>query len=371
MHIISAKYLFDGLEILEDKAVVINNNVIQDIVDIKSVKTSEYKYLGDGIITPGFIDLQLNGCGGVLFNETIDTTTLETMHKTCLKYGTVGFLPTLITSDFSDVKTALEVVKSWFELYGNNRGVIGIHLEGPFISVQKSGIHAQEYIAIPERKYLELIISYVRYFPIMMTIAVEHFTNEQIKLLRDSGVVLSIGHSNASYYEALRGINHGVKTATHVFNAMSGLTGRNPGVVGAILNTDIYTGVIADLLHVDSANIELLYKVKKEKLYIVTDAVTPMGTNIKEFMFVGKKIFVENGKCVDADGVIGGANITMNESIKNCVESCNIPLISALKMASTIPAQVMGLDKHIGVIKKMYRANLVYMDVNNYSCDVL
>ncbi len=371
MHIVSAKYLFDGFNILENKAVIVDNNIIYDVVNRDELNVAEYKYLGDGIITAGFIDLQLNGCGGVLFNEKIDVSTLETMYQTCLRYGTLGFLPTLITSDFSDVIKALDVIKNWFEMYGNSRGVVGLHLEGPFIAVEKKGIHSTGYIIKPETKYLELIINYVKYFPIMMTIAVEQFSDEQIKHLSDAGIILSIGHSNATYVDAVRGFNNGIKSATHVFNAMSGLTGRNPGVVGAVLNTDAYAGVIADLLHVDSANIELLYKVKQDKLYIVTDAVTPMGTEIKGFNFVGKKIFVENGKCVDENGVIGGANITMNESIKNCVESCNISLGSALRMASVTPARVMCLDNSIGMIKRNYVANLIYMDIDNYSCTVL
>ena len=262
MQIFSAKYLFDGEDILENKAVMIENHIIQAVVELNTINKNECKYLGDGIIAPGFIDLQLNGCGGVLFNTTINKATLETMYQTCLRYGTTSFLPTLITCKFTDIELALKVVQDWFNQYGSSRGVIGVHIEGPFISKYKKGIHSEEYIRAPNSKLLELIASYTKCFPIKMTIAPEIFTLEQIKFLHNAGVVLSIGHSNASYNEAVQGINCGITTATHMFNTMSGLTGRNPGVIGAVLNTDIYAGIIVDLYHVDPANVELTYKIK-------------------------------------------------------------------------------------------------------------
>jgi N-acetylglucosamine-6-phosphate deacetylase len=371
MQVIAAKYLFDGETLLENKALIIDNNLIQKIIDINLATSLNYNYLGDGIIAPGFIDLQLNGCGGVLFNETTDMPTLETMYQTCLRFGTTSFLPTLITSDINTVTLALNTVKEWFATYGNTRGGIGIHLEGPFIAKDKKGIHSEEHIIKPEDKLLALVTQYVKHFPIKMTIAVETFTEAQIKFLYNAGIILSIGHSNANYAQAVKAIQCGITTATHVFNAMSGLTARNPGVIGAILNNNIYAGVIADLLHVDAANIELLYKLKPDKLYLVTDSVTPMGTKLTKFMLAGKELSVKDGKCIDENNVLGGANLTMNNAIKNCVEECHIPLPQALKMASLIPAQVMHLDNTLGKIKPNYRADLVYLEPNNYECTIV
>ncbi len=371
MQAIAAKYLFDGETLLENKVLIIDNNLIQKIIDINLAASLNYNYLGDGIIAPGFIDLQLNGCGGVLFNETTNMPTLETMYQTCLRFGTTSFLPTLITSDINTVTLALNTVKEWFATYGNTRGVIGIHLEGPFIAKDKKGIHSEEHIIKPEDKILTLVTQYVKHFPIKMTIAVETFTEAQIKFLYNAGIILSIGHSNANYAQAVKAIQCGITTATHVFNAMSGLTARNPGVIGAILNNNIYAGVIADLLHVDAANIELLYRLKPDKLYLVTDSVTPMGTKLTKFMLAGKELSVKDGKCIDENNVLGGANLTMNNAIKKCVEECHIPLPQALKMASLIPAQVMHLDNTLGKIKPNYRADLVYLEPNNYECTII
>ena len=370
MKAFAAKYIFNGKKLLEDHVVVIENGLVKDVTD-KSSFLGIVKYIGDGVITPGFIDLQLNGCGGVLFNEQISTDTLEIMRNTWLKFGTTAFLPTLITSDFKDVISALNVTKEWFDKFGNSNGVLGIHLEGPFISEIKSGIHPKNFIIKPTNELLEQIVSYRKYFLIKMTIAVEKFSLEQIEYLIDNGIILSIGHSNADYKTAETAIKVGVTTSTHMFNAMSGLTGRKPGVIGAILNTDIYVGVIVDMLHVDAANIRLLQKVKDGRAYLVTDAVTPAGTDITEFEFAGKLLYVKNGKCVDQDGVLGGACLTMNQGVQNCLEECGLTLEESLAMATTIPAQVVGMDKFIGKIKKGYRADLVYMDLESFECEVL
>ena len=370
MQAYSAKYLFDGTSLRENEVVLVENGLIVDVVALANAPEG-VKSLGDGIITPGFIDLQLNGCGGVLFNDKISKDTLETMHQTWLKYGTTGFLPTLITSDFKDVVSALEVTKDWFNQYGNKRGVLGIHLEGPFISVIKRGIHPESFIIDPTMDLLKQIVAYQKYFPIKMTIAVEKFTPEQIRFLADSGIIISIGHCNASYVETDEAIKLGAATSTHMFNAMSGLTGRNPGVIGAILANDVYTGLIVDMLHVDGANVQLLEKIKKSQVYLVTDAVTPTGTDMTEFEFAGKNLFVKDGKCIDEDGVLGGAYLTMNDAVKNCVKQCNLSLSQSLAMASRIPAEVMGLGDVLGRIKAGYRADLIYMDLDTYTCKII
>lgn len=371
MKAFTSRYIFDGKTLLENKAILVDQDIIVDIINKDSiVNTDILVNYGEGVITPGFIDLQLNGCGGILFNEDISDRSLEVMYQTCLRYGTTSFLPTLITSPFSDVKKALEVIKEWFKNYENTRGVIGIHLEGPFISCDKSGIHPKEYIIKPTQDLLNDIVEYTKYFPIKMTIAPEVFTLEQIKFLSDNNVILAIGHSNATYEGTVNGINSGIVTATHTFNAMSGFNGRNPGVIGAVLNKNIYAGVIADLLHVHSANIELLNKTKPNKIYLVTDSVTATGTNMVEFSLGGKILYVKDGKCVDKDGVLGGAFLTMNEAVKNVTKSCNIELENALNMASLIPAKVMKLNKLLGKIKQGYRADLMYLDLTSFACRI-
>jgi len=360
---ITASYIFDGKQILTNHVLVVENQTVVAVEE--RLASHQLVDLGNVVISRGLIDLQINGCGGVLFNDDISKQTLEVMYQTCLRFGTTKFLPTLITTHSDNMLTALKVVDEWMSEFGDNRGVVGLHLEGPFISSQKPGIHEVKYIRSPSDAELKQIIPYANKYPLKMTIAPEVFTSEQIKLLVNAGVILSIGHSNASYEEAQAGFAAGIVTATHAFNAMSGLSGRNPGVIGAIMNSDCYVGLIADLIHVSSPNIQLLYKLKHGQLYIVTDAVTPMGTNLSEFYLAGKKMLIDNGKCVDENGTIGGANITLTQSIKNLV-TCNISLEAALGMALTVPANVLA-KPHLASIMHAPVNDLVAIDLTHYS----
>jgi N-acetylglucosamine-6-phosphate deacetylase len=374
MRYITSKFIFDGKNLLEDKVVIIDKHRIIEIIPRNSVtlKQQNIEDYGDNVIAPGFIDLQLNGCGGVLFNNQINGDSLEVIYQTCLKYGTTSFLPTMITCDFRDVIISLQVIKAWFAKYNDMRGVLGIHLEGPFISVTKKGIHPEKYIIKPTHGLLEQIVSYRKYFPIMMTIAVEEFDAEQIKFLIDNKIVLSIGHSNATYLQAKAAFDLGVSSATHVFNAMSGLTSRNPGVIGAVLNNQVYNGVIVDNLHVNNANLEILYKLKLNHTYLVTDAVTPMGAEgMTQFELAGKTLYIKGDKCLDENGVLGGAYLSMNQAVANCVNSGNISLNQALNMASQIPAKVLGSDNKLGKISPGFYANLIALNSVDFSCTII
>ncbi len=372
MRSITAKYIFDGVNLLTNKTVLIADNQIVDMIDSdKLYDKSQLEDFGNSVISPGMLDLQLNGCGGVLFNADISMETLETMHQTNLKFGTTGFLPTLITADFNDSITALEVVKEWFKRYGNTRGVLGIHLEGPFLSLEKKGIHPEKFIIKPTDEMLAKIVPYAKLFPIKMTMAAENVKPKQVEFLAKHGIVVSIGHSNASYEVAENAFKHGAKTVTHMFNAMSGMTGRNPGVIGAVLANPVYLGLIVDMLHVDKANVRLMTNLKPTSIYLVTDAVTPTGTDMTEFDFAGKHLYVRDGKCVDDAGTLGGAYLTMNEAIENCVEKCGLSLEQSLTMATLIPARLLGLDDQIGKIAEGYRADLIAIDLESYSCKLI
>ncbi|HRG63646.1 MAG TPA: N-acetylglucosamine-6-phosphate deacetylase [Burkholderiales bacterium] len=372
MRVVSAKYVFDGVNLLLDKAVLIDGNIIIDVVDKNKVyDASQIEDFGDSVISAGLIDLQLNGCGGVLFNDSITLETLETMHQTNLRYGTTSYLPTLITSAVADVMQALEVTKQWFKLYGNTRGVVGLHLEGPFLSVEKRGIHPLEFIIKPTDDLLAAIVPYTKFFPIKMTLAPENFTTAQIEYLVKHGVIVSVGHTNATYAQAEAAFNHGAATVTHMFNAMSGMTGRNPGVIGAVLANAPYLGLIVDLLHVDKANVRLLSQLKPTTTYLVTDAVTPTGTDMTEFDFAGKHLYVREGRCVDDAGTLGGAYLTMNEAVEKCVNECELSLEQTLTMATLTPARLMGLDQQLGKIAAGYRADLIALNLKDYSCTII
>ncbi len=372
MRVVSAKYVFDGVNLLSDKAVLIEGSTIIDVVDKDKVyDASQIEDFGDSVISAGLIDLQLNGCGGVLFNDSITLETLETMHQTNLRYGTTSYLPTLITSAVADVMQALEVTKQWFKLYGNTRGVVGLHLEGPFLSVEKRGIHPLEFIIKPTDDLLAAIVPYTKFFPIKMTLAPENFTTTQIEYLVKHGVIVSVGHTNATYAQAETAFNHGAATVTHMFNAMSGMTGRNPGVIAAVLANAPYLGLIVDLLHVDKANVRLLAQLKPTTTYLVTDAVTPTGTDMTEFDFAGKHLYVREGRCVDDAGTLGGAYLTMNEAVEKCVNECELSLEQTLTMATLTPARLMGLDQQLGKIAAGYRADLIALNLKDYSCKII
>jgi len=369
---LSASAIFDGQVVLKDKALLIEDGIILAIVNRNEVASNllceEYP---NCVISPGLLDLQLNGCGGVLFNDEISHTTLETMHQTNLQFGTTGFLPTLITCDFAEVRKALAVVKAWFTQYGNCRGVLGLHLEGPFISLEKRGIHPAKYIVPPTLDLLQEIAGYAKFYPLKLTIAPEQFTVAQIDYLVQAGVIVALGHSNASYQQAVAAFQHGALSVTHMFNAMSGMTGRNPGLIAATLAHTSYLGVIADLLHVDPANLQLLAKLKPDTTYLVTDAVTPSGTSLTEFNFAGKHLWVRDGLCVDENGTLGGAYLTMNVAVQNCVVHCGLSLAQALKMATSIPARLLGIEAQVGRLAIGCRANLIALNLATYVCTIL
>lgn len=196
-----------------------------------------------------------------------------------------------------------------------------------------------------------------------VTLAPELNDPEHIERLHKAGVVVSIGHTNATYAEARQGFESGITFATHLFNAMTPMVGREPGVVGAIYDTpEVYAGIIADGFHVDYANIRIAHKIKGEKLVLVTDATAPAGADMEYFIFVGKKVYYRDGKCVDENGTLGGSALTMIEAVQNTVEHAGIALDEALRMATLYPATAIGVESKLGRIKKGMVANLAVFD---------
>jgi N-acetylglucosamine-6-phosphate deacetylase len=369
--IISAKYVFDGSKLLTNSSLVIDEaGKIIDMVEY----VSTHAYLGDGVISHGFVDLQVNGCGGVTFNDDISQQTLETMYQTWFKYGTTKFLPTLITSAKGDIDIALDVVAKWVKQYGSNRGVFGIHIEGPFISTVKKGIHPKSYIRTLDNDTLNTIKRYAKQFSILMTVAPESISDSQVKELVAAGVIVSLGHTNTNFTDAQSRFLAGASNVTHLFNAMSGIKARDPGLAGAVLlNNNVYVGIIADLLHVDKANILLAKQLKQNKLYLVTDAVMPVGTSLTKFNFAGVDLQVVDNKCLSCDnGTLGGAYLTMPQAVMNCIKECEFSILDSLKMAVTNPLNAMKLDSSIAMPKAGTNVNdLIYLDLTNFSCGKL
>lgn len=358
--------LIDGESIAAGKVVMVRGDRIEAVLaerDFNPDPDVESIDLQNAYLAPGFIDLQLNGCGGVLFNDAITAETLEIMHQTNLRSGTTGFLPTLITTSEENMQSALAVVR---QCCADARGgVLGVHLEGPYINPERKGIHNVNFIRKPSKAIIEQIAAAAGEFPVMLTLAPECNEISSVRALVDAGVVVSSGHSNAHYAEAIVGFDAGIQVATHLFNAMSPWTGRDPGLVGAVFDRDsVAAGIIADGFHVHYASIRLAKSIKRQGLFLVTDAVTPTGTSMQAFQFGGRTVFVKEGRCVSADGTLGGALLTMIEAIANSVRRAGIPLLEAVRMATLYPARVMQLDHELGRVMEGYLADLTVFDDN-------
>lgn len=346
--------------VLSDHAVVIKNDQIDSITLVSdlnaNIKTID---LHGANLCPGFIDLQINGCGGVMFNSEVSEQTLEIMQATNLKSGCTSYLPTLITSSNEDIKSALKVARHFIDK--TKHEVLGLHLEGPFISLEKKGVHPAEFVRSADLDIIDLICANADIVS-KVTIAPENVSEKVIQQLHTAGIVVSIGHSNATYAQATKAIKDGASFATHLFNAMSPMTGREPGVVGAIYDHQIYAGIIVDGIHVDYANVRISKKILDEKLILVTDATAPVGADITEFDFVGTTVYYKDGKCFNQDGTLGGAALTMIEAIKNSVKYVGIELAEAIRMATLYPAKAVSVDNKLGSIEAGKIANLAIFD---------
>ncbi|KII76856.1 N-acetylglucosamine-6-phosphate deacetylase [Vibrio renipiscarius] len=349
--------IYTGNDVLVDHAVIINNDVIDSVCPISALPQGiETRDLNGANLSPGFIDLQLNGCGGVMLNDEITAETMQIMHEANLKSGCTSFLPTLITSSDEDMRQSVAAAREYNEKYQNQS--LGLHLEGPYLNVAKKGIHSVDYIRPSDNGMIDFMCANADVIA-KVTLAPEHNDPAHITRLKEAGIVVSIGHTNATYAEARESFEHGITFATHLFNAMTPMVGREPGVVGAIYDTpDVYAGIIADGFHVDYANIRIAHKIKGEKLVLVTDATAPAGADMEYFIFVGKKVYYKEGKCVDENGTLGGSALTMIEAVQNTVEHVGIALDEALRMATLYPAKAIGVDSKLGRIKKGMIANL-------------
>ena len=311
--------IFDGESFISENVIVLKEDKIVKIIFEKDLgedlMNDEVVDIQGNIISPGFIDLQLNGCGGVLFNDDISLETLKIMNDTNKKYGCTSFLPTLITSPDEKIENALKLMKS---LHNREEfGVLGLHIEGPYISVGKKGIHRPEYIRVLSDKIINEISEAGKDIVKIITIAPENAHINHLKEIQKAGINISIGHTDATYdqcNEKKEFFNH----ATHLYNAMRGLESREPGVLGFILDSsNIYCGIIPDGLHVHYSSISIAKKLLGDKLYMVTDAASPAGTNMTEFMFEGNLVYHKDGKCVDANGTLGGSALVMIDGVKN------------------------------------------------------
>ena len=310
---------------------------------------------------PGFIDTQVNGGGGVLFNDDPSVDSIIEIGRAHRRFGTTGFLPTLISTDLHVVANAVRAVQTAIEI--GVPGVLGIHIEGPFLNVERKGIHDATKLRGLDEDAVELLTS-LEGGRTLVTLAPEMTHPRIIRKLADAGVIVSAGHTDATYREIKEALAHGVTGFTHVFNAMSQLNGRAPGAVGAALDDpDSWCGIIVDGRHVDPVVLRIAVRSKRrDRFMLVTDAMPSVGTLDKTFKLQGRSISVDGNVCVDEDGTLAGSNMDMATAVRNATQMLGVDVTEAAKMASTYPAEFLGLGGELGRIAPGYRADLVLVD---------
>ena len=316
--------------------------------------------LEGGWLLPGFVDTQVNGGGGVLFNDQVDVEAIAAIGAAHARFGTTAFLPTLISDTPAQIAAALAAVDAAIEQ--GVPGVVGIHIEGPFINEVKRGIHEAHRIRRLDTGILATLTAPHR-GRVMLTLAPELCDEEDIRTLVRHGVIVSAGHSDATYDEAQRAIAAGLSGFTHLFNAMSPLHHRNPGAVGAAFDSDTYGGLIVDDVHLHPAVVRLAVRTKgKERIMLVTDAMPSVGTNVSEFTLQGKRIAVKDGVCIFEDGTLAGTHLDMASALRKTVEVTGLPVPDVSAMASATPAAFLSLEERIGAIAAGQRADWVWLD---------
>ena len=355
--------LFDGEQEFEGRTVVVDGDVIADVVAGNGVvqQADEVVDLGGQWVVPGFIDLQVNGGGGVLFNDAPTVATLRTVVEAHRRFGTTACLPTLISDDVDTMRAAVAAVRDAIEQHVP--GVIGIHLEGPHLNPERRGVHDAAQMRELDGRALELLCS-LDNGSTLVTLAPEKVIGESIRQLTERGVRVFAGHSAATYEQVRAAIDCGLVGFTHLFNAMSPLTSREPGVVGAALDDpDTFAGVIADGHHVHPAALGIALRAKpRGKVFLVTDAMPSVGAAEQCFTLNSGTVTVTGGRCVTEDGTLAGSNIGMIDAVKYVVGKRLVDLHEAIRMASAYPAAALGVADRFGYARPGYRANLLVLD---------
>ena len=346
-----------------DQCVLIEGGRILDVLPANDARcrAAATVDLGGGLLLPGFIDVQVNGGGGVLFNDAPTVESIRAIGAAHRRFGTTAFLPTLISADLEVVARAIAAVRG--AIAAGVPGVLGIHIEGPFLNVARKGVHDPAKLRELDRTAAGLLTS-LGAGKTLVTLAPEMTTPEIIAGLAASGVVVSAGHTNATYEQIVTALRHGLTGFTHLFNAMSPLTGREPGTVGAALeDPSSWCGIIVDGLHTNPVVLRLALRCKpRERFMLVTDAMPSVGTKATSFELQGRRILVSGTVCIDEEGRLAGSNIDMASCVRNAIHMLNVPLPQAARMASQWPAEFLGLGGELGRIAPGYRANLVAAD---------
>ena len=351
--------------ISEGLAVVVRNGLIDEICPENQLRSNDLEIcdLGGKLLLPGFIDTQVNGGGGVLFNENADVAGIRAIAEAHYQFGTTALLPTLISDELDVVDRALRAGEQ--AIAEGVPGVLGVHIEGPFLNPDRRGVHDQNRL---RRLTADTVASLrpVRNGKTILTLAPEAVDRDAVADLVNAGFIVCAGHSDASYEETVLALERGLSGFTHLFNAMSQLGAREPGVVGAALDDrDSWCGVIADIHHVSPASLRIAYRCKgADKIMLVTDAMPPVGSDMKRFRLLDKIVEVSNGVCRDQHGTLAGTALDMATAVRNMMNIAGVSLPVAVKMATASPAAFLRVADHTGTIDVGKRADFVVADDN-------
>ena len=334
-----------------------------DSVDVEAEEILNYK---DSILVPGFIDIHIHGSAGA---DTMDASmeSIRKISRFLASKGVTGFYPTTVTAPMDKIKEAIKAVVNAIKNGVPGAQILGIHLEGPYLSKEKAGAQDPRFLRTPNTNEIAELLKIGEGFVKRVTLAPElPGALDVTKFLVEKNIVVAMGHTNATYDEAIKAIEAGAKLANHMYNGMRGFHHRDPGIVGAVLTRDdVYVEIIIDNVHHHYAAREIVIRCKgTDRVALISDAIMAAGLADGEYMLGEQKIIVKNGISRLPDGTIAGSTLTMDQAIRNVVEHLNVSLMDAVKMASYVPAKIMGLDKYKGSIEIGKDADLVILNRN-------
>jgi N-acetylglucosamine-6-phosphate deacetylase len=361
MLVLTGARVFDGERFHEDCALLIEGARISAVVPHeRRPRGAETRDLGGGLLAPGFVDVQVNGGGGALLNKKPSLEVVRRIAESHRRFGTTGMLPTLVTDAPEVMAAGIAAVRA---ARGVVPGVLGIHLEGPFLDIKRKGAHLASFI----REMTEADVKTIAGADCgvtLVTLAPNRVRPELIRELAARGALISLGHAEASYAEAMAALEAGAGAFTHLFNAMSQISGREPGMVGAALShAESYVGLIADGHHVHDANLLIALAAKRrDRFMLISDAMPPAAGGPDSFELMGRRVSRVGGRLQLDDGTLAGSALTMDEAVRYSVNRLGIELADALRMASLVPATFLGRGNQLGRIAPGYLASLVHLD---------
>jgi N-acetylglucosamine-6-phosphate deacetylase len=355
--IFSAAQIFDGTRLITGHALTVEDGIITKIGPTESIDPA----LKGGILAPAFVDLQVNGGGGIMLDGQADATRIAAICATHSLQGCAGVLPTLITD--TAVSTRRVLAAGIEAARANVPGFLGLHLEGPHLDPRRKGAHDAAFIRPMEHDDLEQLIAAAQNLPVLkVTIAPSSVTPDQVRRLVQAGVIVSLGHTECSYAEAMTYIAAGAGCATHLFNAMAPMAARETGLAGAVLDSTLPAGIIADGVHVSAPALRLALRARPDGLFLVSDCMAFAGTDLTEMVLGGRSIRREGGRLTLADGTIAGADLRLDRALAVMVRQIGLTPEKALAMATSTPAAVIRQAKNLGHLTIGRRADMVYLD---------